>query len=849
MTNPPRTVALSKGKSRLSGYLRLIAALAVVGLICTALYLREANQTAGAMLDRENRRMEIFAGLFNRDIGDAVSDLRLMVSGDGLQSYVLSGQQADLDRAIRRAQFFSSENPDYDQIRYLDENGQELFRINRGSVIVPPNQLQNKADRPYFQKTKDLPPGQIYISNIDLNVEHGEIERPVKPMLRLAMPVFDANGQRHGVFVINILAANIIERLRVFVPQYAQRLRMLNSQGYWIKAARPEQEWGFMFAEKSDQTLAKTDPDLWLKILENPTGQEPYHGGYFTWYRMLPSHLTRVEPLTLVGGDEFLIMGSQVTLSEWNTNLARVRQTFVIVAALLLILTTVIMWFFQGRLRALQERDRFFAVTRDMLCIAGFDGRFLRVNPAWEKTLGYTKEELIGRPFIDFIHPEDREKTIEQTSRLNSGEEVLAFENRYRCKDGSYRWLLWSARPMVEDALIYGSARDLTERKQIEEKLQQSEERARLLVENVEDYAIIMLDPAGRVMSWNPMAERLKGYAAAEIIGEHFSRFYPEDKVREKFPDEELRQAADKGRYEDEGLRVRKDGTQFFANVIISAVRNSQGELIGFVKVSRDVTARREAAKRIEKLNEELKERADALETANKELESFSYSVSHDLRAPLRHIHGFVELLQKVPELEKDESSQRYMNVIAKAAKEMGHLIDDLLAFSRTGRAEMRPVKIKVREVIDQLIQDRVLDVQGRKISWDIKPLEPAWGDPALLRQVWANLIDNALKYTRPRDEAKIEIGQKAGEGAAAEDEIIYYIRDNGVGFDMRYASKLFGVFQRLHRPDQFEGTGIGLANVQRIIHRHGGRVWAESKIDDGAIFYFSLPITPQPTG
>ena len=183
------------------------------------------------------------------------------------------------------------------------------------------------------------------------------------------------------------------------------------------------------------------------------------------------------------------------------------------------------------------------------------------------------------------------------------------------------------------------------------------------------------------------------------------------------------------------------------------------------------------------------------------------------------------------------------MHVIAKAAREMGLLIDDLLAFSRTGRAEMHLVPVNMRELVEQCRGTLEAETNGRRITWEIKPLPQVEGDPGLLRLVWANLLSNAVKYTRPRAEAKIEVGQEEPDQSAGESrEFVYYVRDNGVGFDMRYASKLFGVFQRLHRSEDFEGTGIGLANVQRIIHRHGGKVWAEAQVDGGATFYFSLP-------
>jgi PAS domain S-box-containing protein len=385
----------------------------------------------------------------------------------------------------------------------------------------------------------------------------------------------------------------------------------------------------------------------------------------------------------------------------------------------------------------------------------------------------------------------------------------------------------------------------MTERKQMEEKLQISEQRLRLMIESAKDHAIIMLDPAGRVIRWNAGAQRLKGYTSEEIIGRHISIFYPEEKKAQAHANQELIEAAEKGRYEEEDWRRRKDGSLFWASITLNAMRNREGELIGFVKITRDVTARREAEERIQRLNEQLLQRADMLQAANKELESFSYSVSHDLRAPLRHIHGFVEMLQHNPAFEKDAGAHRQMAVIARAAKEMGRLIDDLLDFSRTSRAEMHPVSIDMNAMVAQAIRDAEVDIAGRQIAWDIQQLSPAAGDPPLLRLVWVNLIANAIKYTRPKDEARIEIGEQPAEPGSREH--VYYVRDNGVGFDMQYAGKLFGVFQRLHRAEDFEGTGIGLANVQRIILRHGGRVWAESKPNAGATFFFSLPTTPNP--
>jgi len=251
-----------------------------------------------------------------------------------------------------------------------------------------------------------------------------------------------------------------------------------------------------------------------------------------------------------------------------------------------------------------------------------------------------------------------------------------------------------------------------------------------------------------------------------------------------------------------------------------------------------EVEQRRHREDEIRKLNQELGKRAAELEATNKELESFAYSVSHDLRAPLRHMVGYSELLQRQASSLLDEKSQRFIQTILNSAKRMGHLIDDLLAFSRIGRAETNRTKVDLKQLVDEAVAEIGQDTKGRNIAWKIGTLPVCYGDRSMLRLVVVNLVSNAVKFTRMREPAEIEIGCDDRH----EEEFEVFVRDNGAGFDMQYINKLFGVFQRLHLPEQFEGTGIGLATVQRIIHRHGGQVRGEAAVDQGATFYFSLP-------
>ncbi len=263
----------------------------------------------------------------------------------------------------------------------------------------------------------------------------------------------------------------------------------------------------------------------------------------------------------------------------------------------------------------------------------------------------------------------------------------------------------------------------------------------------------------------------------------------------------------------------------------VSAPEDSGDEIGQLAKALNHMTA--ELARSYSELQGNLKQ----LQTANKELEAFSYSVSHDLRAPLRHIIGFVDLLFKEAGDRLDENNRHYLEVILDSARIMGNLIDDLLAFSRNSRAEMAMQWFDFNSLLNEVIDDFSVETKGRNIEWNIESLPVIFGDRTLLRQVWANLVSNAIKFTRPRDRAIIMIGSKREEN-----DFIFFIRDNGVGFDTQYQDKLFGLFQRLHDPDEFEGTGVGLANVQRIVRRHGGNVWAESVLGEGAAFYFSLP-------
>lgn len=367
-----------------------------------------------------------------------------------------------------------------------------------------------------------------------------------------------------------------------------------------------------------------------------------------------------------------------------------------------------------------EELDHFFNIAPDLLCISNTSGQFLRLNRAWETTLGYSIDELTKSRFFDFVHPDDLGPTIEAVAALEAQRTIVDFVNRYRCKDGTYRWIEWRSVPSGH--LIHAAARDVTEQKAAQDEL-------RLHREHLEEL----------------VTERTRALEAA---------------------------------------------------------------------------------------NREL-------EAANRELEAFSYSVSHDLRTPLRAIEGFSRKLELNHSPRLDDEGLRLVHVVRQNALRMARLIDDILSFSRSGRIEMRrsPVDMErlARDVWVELEPDRA----GRDVRFNLGPLPPAEGDPAMLRQVWLNLLGNAIKFTETARPAIIEVGAARTESACT-----YSVKDNGVGFDERFADKLFGVFQRLHGLEEFPGTGIGLAIVKRIVLRHGGDVSARGAVGEGATVSFTLPLS-----
>jgi PAS domain S-box-containing protein len=446
------------------------------------------------------------------------------------------------------------------------------------------------------------------------------------------------------------------------------------------------------------------------------------------------------------------------------------------------------------------------------------------LQPAW--SLAHFRDHVLEADRAMFDRTFDRD-------RFNGRFDLQC---RIRRADGAVRWIAVAGRILRGDdgeaARIVGTIADITERRRAEERFQATFEQAAV--------GIALVGPDGSWLRVNQRLCDIVGYPHNELLRMTFQDItHPDDlaadlgHVRQMLAGE-LQQYAMEKRY------IRKDRSQIWINLTVTLVRQASGEPDYFISVVEDINERKQAEAGIHELNATLearvRQRTEALQAANKELESFSYSVSHDLRTPLRAIDGFSRMLEEDHAARLGEDGRELLSVIRASTLNMGRLIDDLLAFSRAGRAEVKVVAIDMEELVQQVLAE--LGAAGRPMpAVHVDALPPGAGDPALLKQVWQNLLDNACKFSSRKAQARVEV-----DGEVSGNEVIYRVRDNGAGFDMRYAKKLFGVFQRLHSADEFPGTGVGLAMVQRIVAKHGGRVWADAKPGEGATFRFALP-------
>jgi len=474
----------------------------------------------------------------------------------------------------------------------------------------------------------------------------------------------------------------------------------------------------------------------------------------------------------------------------------------------------------------------------DAMVVVNQSGEIVLLNVQAEKQFGYRREELLGQKVKNIIPEGFAERLIADGTRTAA--EAMAqqigtgIELSGRRKDGNEFPIEIMLRPLenADGILVTAAIRDITERKQAEETLRQSEESNRLIVSNTKDYAIMMLDLGGNVVNWNEGAERIKGYRAEEIIGQHFSCFFPAEDISNGKPALQLEEAARVGRFEDEDWRIRKDGSRFFASVVITALREETGLLRGFGKITRDITERK-------KFEEHLVKTAEELRRSNDQLQQFGYVASHDLQEPLRMVASYTQLLATRYKGRLDSDADDFIDYAVDGCNRMQGLIQDLLAYSRSGTNEKALREISGENALKEALANlrATIGESGAIVTHDSLPSITT--DEVQLVQVFQNLVGNAIKYCSAAVPLVHVSATKNGGN-----EWIFSVRDNGLGIEPQYFERIFIIFQRLHGRQEFNGTGIGLAICKKIVERLGGRIWVESQLAKGSTFYFALPET-----
>lgn len=447
------------------------------------------------------------------------------------------------------------------------------------------------------------------------------------------------------------------------------------------------------------------------------------------------------------------------------------------------------------------------------------------INKAFTTILGYNLQEIKNTDLTSLFSQEDK-LLIQQLSRQDK--EQLSFETRTYCKDGSIKWLQWNVVSKYDKWFV--NARDITELKQVE----RIRNYLATVVKQSND-AIYIYDHEGKIISWNKGSEEIYGYSEKEAIEmkvwditPDYLKLQTKEMINKIISDEKIKDI--------ETQRITKQGKLIDVLLSASLIEDPTNAYKSIAINERDITQQKISDEQIKQLNIDLQNNIIQLKDINKELETFTYSVSHDLKAPLRHMNNFIEILKENVGDTLDAESNRYINIVADSSKKMGTLVEALLEFSKLGRKPVRKSEVDVEKMVKDILE-KINNAITHNSIIKINTLSSIQADYILLNQVWENLISNAIKYSSKKTEPMIEIGQ-----IDQDNEIIYYIKDNGAGFNMQYSDKLFSVFERLHHSSEFEGTGVGLANVNKIITKHGGKVWAEAKVNEGATFFFSLP-------
>jgi PAS domain S-box-containing protein len=820
--------------------------------------LFDAHEEADQAIIEANERLSVQLGEKTIDyvFGVIRGDALYLAELSSLRQWLDTGDSGAFSRLTEDLHAFLQFRQIYGKVRFMDKDGQEIVRIHNYEgtpTVAPQEQLQNQFELDFVQKTLALSEKTVYISPFEPTVEHGVIVQPIKPTVRISVPVFDSNHELRGIMVVNYRGERLVRRLQAISDLSVGNLGLVNDQGRWLLQPHPAGESGFMFQSQGTETIEqKFGEEIWSFITrEAPIGQWMHKNGLFTYVKVNLAKIQNPMGGLNIKGSETWVLVSHVSpkiiaasTAEYGRNLFLAGATLTI---LLVLLSGIVAHYALQRRQAesrvqrseLQFR-RLLESAPEAILLVDQTGQIALINSQTEKWFGYTRNELVGRSALQLIperfhqaHPLLQHQFIADagTQAVSSGMELYG-----KRKDGSEFPIEISLNPLETDqgTLITSIIRDISARKEAEIARQRVQERYRELLNNLPVGVFRSLpDAKGSFLEINPtMVNLFEAESSEQLLAHSFGEFYCDLAERKALMGKVLLQGYVYG--EEVRLKTLK-GREFYAG-LTAVMKKDESIGIYFDGIVEDISVRKESEWQIKRLNENLRLRTNELEAINHELEAFSYSVSHDLRAPLRALDGFSRTLLDEYADQLDQRGRDRLKRIRLAAQRMAELIDSLLKLSRVTRTELKWEVVNLTSLANEILATLQQMEPDRKVRYTVQSGLIIRGDAQLLHIMLDNLLSNAWKFTVHNPQALIEVGCNITKGRS-----IYFVRDNGAGFDMTYADKLFGVFQRLHDPHEFPGTGIGLATVQRVIHKHGGDIWAESTIDQGSTFYFTL--------
>lgn len=863
----------AKANKQYIRYIVFLTLFATIGIFSISyIYINKFNRIEKDYIIEQEKRLDTLKTKTKTSLHELFSDLILLTKLNTTKN-IFADEEAKQNLAKDFVELMKMRKL-YDQVRFIDLKGEEVIRVNynkRELEIVSPNNLQNKKNREYFKETITLNYGEIYVSKIDLNFENGKIEIPYKPVVRVSTLVKDNNQKIIGILVINYLASELLNNNKINSEGASNNLELLNESGYWL--AGVEQEKLFGFINKNKNTYASIYAKVWNNIKSRKKGVIKNNDTYFIHQKfslidVFYEDFKGVTHIKTTNNPELIIVSS---ISDENLlRLAKTKfQELIFIIIVFILVCVYVLRYLLKKQKELNYTNQLFEEAQNIAKIGVWRLNIAEMKVYWSDEVYRIHEVEVGTVMdvskgIEFYHQDYRDTIQKAIDKAISEKKSWDEEAILITAKGKELWVRAIGYPVFDKGELRelrGLFMDIDDKKRAQladveskeklkelnlelenllgDKTKKLEQTSHELIQHIEliDSATIIsiTDLDGTITHVNDTFCENSGYLREELIGQNHRMLNSKKHSKTFF--KEMYAALDDGlNWKGEICNKRKDGSLYWVSTFIAPFKDSLGKKSKYVSIRFDISLLKQQELALKKQAKKLELVNSKLDSVNKELEIFSYSVSHDLKAPLRALQGFSDNLHKKYIDQLDETGIRWLTFIKDNAERMNQLIIDILSFSRINRKDIDKKENDANRIVSEVI-DRAKLIYKNKLDLHISELPNSKADHSMIEMVWENLINNAFKYSSKNDTISIKI-----EGFKDKEYTYYSIIDNGTGFDMKYYDKLFGVFQRLHANDEFEGTGVGLASVKKILEKHGGEIKAESTLGEGAKFEFKLP-------